>query len=290
MITVPLVRQLLSLGRKVQRYAPETLAQQTRIVADGGTVIDLAFMDTVIKTLKAQSILTASKFLGDANIAVKKDGSGAVSKLYDISGNDNDAVQATGSAQPIWTAAQQNGKAGLVFDGSDDRLATSASVVGGTSMTAIAVGSLVSVTGNYRTQFIGQWNSGGSPGTNNWNMAIGDYSGAQTRDPLFGVEIESTATNSGNPTEIDLNTCMILEGIHDGSNTTLLINGSQKDQDAAVGTMNNAAGRVMHIGSIINGDYASNIKFEAGLIFAAALTAPQRAAVEALLNTYYAIY
>lgn len=104
-------------GEYGEQYQPETTEQIIRIRADGGTVIDAVWMDTVIKTLKTQGIYGNVKFIGDANIAVKKDGVGAVATLYDISGNDNDAVQGTGANQPIWTDGEQNGRAGLVFNG-----------------------------------------------------------------------------------------------------------------------------------------------------------------------------
>lgn len=118
---------------------PETMTQCRRIVADGGTIVDQRYMDRIIRTMKAQGIYTSAKYIGDANIAVKKDGSNAVSTLYDISGNNNDAVQATGSKQPIWTAAQQNGKPGLVFDGVDDYLETGANVDLSGAMSALCL-------------------------------------------------------------------------------------------------------------------------------------------------------
>jgi len=84
-------------------YDPDTLIQKARIESDGGTVINLALMDGSIKILKSLGIYGNAKLLTDANWGVKKDGSGAVSKLYDISGNNNDAIQATGASQPIWS-------------------------------------------------------------------------------------------------------------------------------------------------------------------------------------------
>ncbi len=92
---------------------PETMTQCRRIVADSGVIIDQKYMDRTIRTLKAQGIYSSCKFLGDANFAVKKDGSNAVSTFYDISGNNNDDTQATGSKQPIWSSI------GLTFDGTD---------------------------------------------------------------------------------------------------------------------------------------------------------------------------
>lgn len=49
---------------------------------------------------------------------------GAVSTWRDKSGNRFNPTQATGSKQPLYTAGLQNGLPGLVFDGTDDILAT----------------------------------------------------------------------------------------------------------------------------------------------------------------------
>lgn len=261
--------------------------QIRRIEADGGKVVDAAWLRLVIGTLKAQGIYTSCKFLGDANFAFKNAGDNKVSKLYDISGNNNDAVQATAGNQPIWTANVQNGRAGLVFDGVDDYLATAASVVGGTSITALGVGSLTSFTGNYTGHLINQFNTNDS--TSNWRLSLGAYSGVQKRDPFFSIVIDSSATYSFSPIEIAFNTCMLLGGTHDGSLCTFYKNGAQIDQDAAIGTMNNIAGLPLYIGREGGGFY-SNIKYESGMVFSTALTTAQRTAIEAFANAYYSIY
>lgn len=56
----------------------------------------------------------------DAGIGITKDGGNLVSNWADQSGNSNDVVQATGSYQPLWTASEQNGEPGVVFDGTDN--------------------------------------------------------------------------------------------------------------------------------------------------------------------------
>jgi hypothetical protein len=108
------------LKRKSSNWQPETITQKNRIEADGGVVIDLPFMNRVIYTLKALGIYSNCKLLTDANFGVKKDITGAVSKLYDISGNNNDAIQATGASQPIWSLV--GGKGVITYDGSNDHL------------------------------------------------------------------------------------------------------------------------------------------------------------------------
>jgi len=96
---------------------PETISQKARIIADGGAVIDLQFMNTVIKTLKNQGIYGNAKMILDANIGVKKNGAGVIDKLYDISGNNNDAVQTVAGSKPTWSAP--GGKGIIRYDGGD---------------------------------------------------------------------------------------------------------------------------------------------------------------------------
>jgi hypothetical protein len=50
-----------------------------------------------------------------ADAGITKDGSNYVSAWLDQSGNNNHAVQATGSAQPLWVDNQLNGKPSLCF-------------------------------------------------------------------------------------------------------------------------------------------------------------------------------
>ena len=255
---------------------PETMTQCRRIIADGGTIIDQKYMDRVIRTLKAQGIYTSCKFLADANFAVKKDGSNAVSTLYDISGNNNDAVQATGAAQPIWTAAQQNGKAGLVFDGSSSNL-TSAAFASALSRpnTLIAVAKFTPV-GTTARIFMD-----GILVTNRQQLY---YSGSVTRETLYaGSSATSSASGSaGSETRL-------LVGTFNGVSSNLWSRGSQ------IITNGNAGTHTM-TGVTLGGDYnatAVNILngwLAIGIVLNTALTTAQRQSLEGLLNSYYAIY
>lgn len=106
---------------------PETIAYRNRVTADGGAVINLLDVDKAIRHAKANGYWSSVAFWTSAQFGVKKDGSNAVSKLYCLKGND--ATQTTGANQPIWTANQQNGRAALVFDGSNDLITTGSSVI-----------------------------------------------------------------------------------------------------------------------------------------------------------------
>lgn len=57
-----------------------------------------------------------------ADAGITKDGSNYVSQWADQSGNNNHAVQATGSAQPLWVDGQLNGNPVVKMDDVDDFL------------------------------------------------------------------------------------------------------------------------------------------------------------------------
>lgn len=98
----------------------DTQAYITRVEADGGTVIDVAMVDAAYQLLDDYT-LAPIVWVG-ANFGVKKDGSNLVSKLYDLSDNDHDHVQATAANQPFWNDDQQNGLAAIQFNGTDEWL------------------------------------------------------------------------------------------------------------------------------------------------------------------------
>jgi len=95
-----------------------------RVQDDGGTVVDHESASKLVKLIKQSGVWGNVKFLADANFAVKLNSGVSVQTLYDLSGNNNDATQATVDKQPVWTAGVQNGKYGMSFDGTNDFLAT----------------------------------------------------------------------------------------------------------------------------------------------------------------------
>ncbi len=98
----------------------ETEAYKVRVETDGGVIINLTDVDNFYTYAKAGGYYNDLAFAYSAQCGIKKDESGYVEKWYDLSPNQNDAVQATGDNQPQWLANQQNGRAGIVFDGSND--------------------------------------------------------------------------------------------------------------------------------------------------------------------------
>ena len=101
------------------RLEPETLAYTARVIADGGEIISQFDIDQAYKFLKRDGLNLANFCWHSAQFGLIKDGSNAVSKLYDLSSNNWDATQSTGALQPLWVADQQNGKAVLRFDGTN---------------------------------------------------------------------------------------------------------------------------------------------------------------------------
>lgn len=104
-------------------FDADAIAQRARIVADGGTNVAFHELTAFIKGLKSESVYSNAKGLFDARFGVKKDENNAVSKWYDVSANNRDSVQVTGSYQPVWGANSGIGSLpGITFDGTNDRL------------------------------------------------------------------------------------------------------------------------------------------------------------------------
>ena len=93
----------------------EALAYKARVENDGGEIISLDDVYAALYDAIKNNYYTSIKAWYSSQFGVKKDNStGAVSKIYDLSPNSNDAAQTTSNYQPIWTANQQNSKAGIV--------------------------------------------------------------------------------------------------------------------------------------------------------------------------------
>ena len=131
------------------RWDRDAIAYFARVQADGGVIISDVDVNNAIKHAKQYGYWSSVTFWTSAQFGVKKDGSNAVSKLYCLKGND--AAQTTGSAQPIWTANQHNGRAGVVFDGASHYM-THAIDNSNAQYTAVAVASRTGGLG-YNTIF-----------------------------------------------------------------------------------------------------------------------------------------
>lgn len=270
------------------REDPDALVQIARIVADGGTIVDRPWLCSIIRSLKVLGIYSSCKFLADANFGVKKDGAGAVSKLYDISGNNNDAVQATGANQPIWSVGVQNGKAGLLFNGTSSILDGTSGLVdsGGAACTVIAGIKSLDLTGSNSIIEMG-----------NAHTNLDDYYMILSAN---GAVYQSNIANDRSTANgtISINTFyeiawVLTGGAFSTSNPAFFVNGASKASTQGIGTdtptINPTKFRIgayyfvpasQFMDGYINWVYTFNI----------ALSTAQRQAMENLLNSYYAIY
>lgn len=105
-------------------YEAETLAYQSRVLADGGEIVDLAALNNFYINAKANDYLDSLTFLYASKFGLKKNANGVVILLYDVTANQNDAPQADTSK-----AATLNGN-NLYFSGSDQYYPQDAMAIG----------------------------------------------------------------------------------------------------------------------------------------------------------------
>ncbi len=104
-------------------FDSDALLQQSRILADGGSLTDLSFLSSFITDLKAGpgNCYTLLNVLF-IPIAIKKDGADKVSRFYDLStsksGSYYDITQSNASLQQTWQDNQIDGKPWVMFDSS----------------------------------------------------------------------------------------------------------------------------------------------------------------------------
>lgn len=87
---------LLSLTAKVggniptPAFEPETLAFESRVLSDGGKILDIEKLDRFIKANKSLGLYANLQFAVSKQFGYKLDGSGNIIKIYDASKNGND--------------------------------------------------------------------------------------------------------------------------------------------------------------------------------------------------------
>ncbi|MFA6290130.1 MAG: hypothetical protein WC637_00035 [Victivallales bacterium] len=245
---------------------PETATQRNRIIADGGTIIDLNFTNTFIRRTKELGIYTSCKFLGDANMAYKQGATG-VTTFYDKSGTGNDLVQGTAINQPTWTAGQQNGRAGIVFDGSRWVAKTLVAAVD-MPFTIISV-SKVTTFEDYGIVYAAT----GSAGPQLFSFVA----------PSLSLSDGSTVATGITTTQYDLITTE-----WNGATSKLAVNGAAYS-NVNVGT-NHSSATALSIGAYTTPAYGLKGGVTSLFLFSGSLTTAQKVAMENLVNSYYQIY
>lgn len=71
-------------------YEPETLAFQSRVIEDGGKILDIQKLDNFYKANKAIDKYNVLQFAVSKQFGYKLDSSGNIIKIYDVSKNGND--------------------------------------------------------------------------------------------------------------------------------------------------------------------------------------------------------
>lgn len=135
-----------------------------KVFADGGTLTDLDEINNSVITAKTNNYY--NKIVGwfSGQFGWKNAGSNKVSKWYDLSPQQLDFYHTNSAMYPTWTASLKNGKAGLVFDGSDDNLIKSTTYV-----YSVFIAFACSSTGDsYKHLF----------GNNEWNIPFHGGSGS----------------------------------------------------------------------------------------------------------------
>jgi len=253
--------------RPYMQTPPEVQVFAKRVIEDGGQVVDLEYAQKLTRLAKQLDTWSNVKFLGDANFAYKSGVTTTVAKLYDLSGNNSDAVQATAAYQPVWTANVQNGKAGVVFTvasthtllhnlsfGANSTFVALASRNGGSGWVSIISCALDPIMATTLT-------------SNNW----GTYQGAEI----------STSYSIDGSFKLMIN---VLRAVND---LDLVTNGTVENK--VTGSSWVSSGRSLGSGQPLFAYYLNGTIIEV-IMFNIALTTAQRTALESFVNAYYSIY
>ena len=98
-----------------------------------------------------------------------------------------------------------------------------------------------------------KWNTGSSPGTNEWILTIGNGSNGNGNNYSFGVEVGTTGYNTGESSEtLSLNTWYQIVGIRNGGTLLTYVNSTLKQNVNPSGftsssSINNVTGRTLRI-------------------------------------------
>lgn len=270
----------------------EAVAYKTRVEADGGTVISFADVVAALAAAKVNDYYTSIRAWYSAQFGVKKDGgTGAVSKLYDLSSNSNDVIQATSSAQPVWTANQQNGLAGIV-GGSGKHLSFSNKGI----LRNIASASVAAVVKR----------TGASPLYNGIIFNAETASSAVGRMLLYSANSSEVFSAGGRRLDADTGSyltgggattdtvLLCVNGLYSSSDLYLYKNGSLLDSTTSWKTDGNTQDTDSYAISLMGMPSSATQTYFPGVLLELIVTVPaivdSRTAVETHLNSRWAVY
>jgi RHS repeat-associated protein len=199
------------------------------------------------------------------------DGTAVVDNINGLNGVINGATWSEG----------YSGQA-LSFDGVDDYVSIADDVTtnfgGGNFTVSYWVKKLSPSSNWYNSQGVGKWNTGASPGTNEWAISIG----AQNDDfPFFSVESGTQKFQALSATALNINTWHHILGVRDGATISLFVDGVlQASVNVGTAILNdtNLPIRIARGG----GAYRSNAVFDELKIYNTALTPAEIATLAGL--------
>jgi len=170
----------------------------------------------------------------------------------DLSRNDNSGSLING---PVYSS---NNNGYITCDGTNDYIEVTGknNMVFGSGSFSVEYWfrKLSATTGGFYDNIWGpnMWNTGASPGTNNWSLAIGNGSTGTGENLQISIEASSTAYTITTTQTISLNLWYQLTGIRSGNLLQLYLNGELLLSSTPVGCtastiMNNIAGRNLRI-------------------------------------------
>ena len=255
----------------------DSSAQIARITADGGTVVDPVLLTAFITDSVTNGYCFLLKFAGAAQMAVKKSGTN-ITKIYDVTGNNNDFSVENGTPQFI--AIGKNGKAVIRFDGTNSLSLTMDFSVN--KWSNFVVFSPTGVAG-YRSI-----------------LTMGAYDSATTTHTLLGLSGTSTwfwgwGGGSSNyvSTTMTCGTWYITDEIYNGSSLNGWVNGAAMTGNPQADTTSALTSTTpVYFGHYGNNSYyeAADVAFIALAPNSTVFTTAQRQALEAFLNTQFAVY
>lgn len=96
---------------------------------------------------------------------------------------------------------------------------------------------------------VSKWNTGGSPGTNEWLLSL--TTDGSNNLPMFWIEIGSTQYTVAATTSMSLDTWYHIAGVREGTNIKIYINGVlEGTTSCGSGAINNISGRIISLAKI----------------------------------------
>jgi len=122
---------------------------------------------------------------------------------------------------------------------------------------------------------VGKWNTGGSPGTNEWLLAL--TSTGSNNLPTFSVEVGTTTYSVTSSVALTLNTWTHIAGVRNGTSIMIYVDGVLRGTttNAGITTINDVSGRVMQIGKIAGASLYTAMRASNLRLWSVARTATQ---------------